>query len=212
MSQQPQRKAFHLKNKRMYTRFAEIDRELYSRSLQHINFNQTFSLKQLQEIISQTYDRKQRQVEKAMGKIKSIILRHTQLKEFFNYYEIDIEEAFFESIDYAYRRNLPKRCRQVKQRARLIISRFKSNHFVLSENQVYMVCYMTLKLIDEKEKEIWSEFLNNLTMKKRFNQTQQELERLENVLGKEIPLEFEEVTQAHDVIEGEKKDKEFSVH
>lgn len=30
-----------------------------------------------------------------MGKIKSIILKHEELKEFFNYHEIDIEEAFF---------------------------------------------------------------------------------------------------------------------
>lgn len=34
-----------------------------------------------------------------------------------------------------------------------------------------MICYITLKLVDEKVKEIWEEFETNLTMKKRFNET-----------------------------------------
>ena len=35
-----------------------------------------------------------------------------------------------------------------------------------------MMSYMTLKLVDEKVKEIWQEFVTNLSMKKQFNETE----------------------------------------
>lgn len=47
-----------------------------------------------------------------------------------------------------------------------------------------MVCYMTLKLIDEKEKEIWQEFLTNLTMKKQFNESEEQVAKFKNFLEK----------------------------
>lgn len=34
------------------------------------------------------------------------------------------------------------------------------------------MCYMTLKLVDEKVKEIWYEFITNLSMKRQFNDTE----------------------------------------
>ncbi len=44
-----------------------------------------FSLKEISDIISDTYDRKQREIEKAISKIKSIILNHDSLKKLFGY-------------------------------------------------------------------------------------------------------------------------------
>ena len=52
-----------------------------------------------------------------MNKIKSIILNHSELRELFGYHKNDIQGILFEAIDYAYRRNLPKRCKQVKAKA-----------------------------------------------------------------------------------------------
>lgn len=57
-------------------------------------------------MISDTYDRKQREIEKAMSKIRSIILNHDSLKALFGIKGCDIEGTFFEAVDYAYRRNL----------------------------------------------------------------------------------------------------------
>jgi hypothetical protein len=76
--------------------------------------------------VSNSYDRKQREVEKAMNKIKSIILNHEELKQWFDLWEIDIEAVFFEAIDFAYRRNLPKRCKQIKETAKSLIQKIKA--------------------------------------------------------------------------------------
>jgi hypothetical protein len=118
MKSEDVRKTFHLKNRKMYTRFIEINHDLYFNLKQNIveENSYVFSLSVLENIISDTYDRKQREIEKAMNKIKSIILNHEELKVLFNYGYHNIYQIFFESIDYAYRRNLPKRCKQMKSR------------------------------------------------------------------------------------------------
>jgi hypothetical protein len=80
-------------------------------------------------------------------------------------WEIDIEAVFFESIDFAYRRNLPKRCKQIKETAKSIIQKIRAERDIETEEEKYMMCYMTLKLMKEKETEVWSEFITNLCMK-----------------------------------------------
>jgi hypothetical protein len=80
-------------------------------------------------------------------------------------WEIDIEAVFFESIDFAYRRNLPKRCKQIKETAKSIIQKIKAERYIETEEEKYMMCYMTLKLMKEKETEVWGEFITNLCMK-----------------------------------------------
>ena len=74
-----------------------------------------------------------------------------------------------------------------------------------------MMCYMTLKLIDEKEKEIWEEFLTNLAMKKQFNESQEQMEKFKKTLEKQVPVDFENFTKCNGskfVIQ--KKENQFS--
>ena len=50
-------------------------------------------LSQIEFIISDTYDRKQREILKAIHKIKSIILNHAELQQILNYYENSLFES-----------------------------------------------------------------------------------------------------------------------
>lgn len=80
----------------MYVKFIELNTDLYkklSMRLEH-NSSSEFSLKMIEEMISDTYDRKQREIEKAMNKIKSIISNHKELIQLFNYDSDQVEEAF----------------------------------------------------------------------------------------------------------------------
>lgn len=74
-----------------------------------------------------------------------------------------------------------------------------------------MMCYMTLKLIDEKEKEIWEEFLTNLTMKKQFNESQEQMEKFKKTLEKQVPIDFENFTKGNGLkFVIQKKENQFS--
>ena len=174
----------------MYKMFSKINKEIYQRSVSNLKFNEIWNIKELQEMVSNSYDRKQRDVEKATNKIKSIILNHDELKQWFDYWYIDIETVFYEALEFAYRRNLPKRCKQIKDSTSSIIKKIKAQRDVQSEEDKYMMCYTALKLIGEKEKEIWSEFMTNLLMKQQYNKTELERQRLRLLLEKEIPLRF----------------------
>ncbi len=55
-----------------------------------------------------------------------------------------------------------------------------------------MMCYMTLKLMKEKENEIWSEFITNLYMKQQHNKSEFERQKLRVLLEKEIPFKLNE--------------------
>ena len=54
------------------------------------------------------------------------------------------------------------------------------------------MCYMALKLMKEKETEVWSEFITNLYMKQQHNKSELERQKLRVLLEKEIPLKLSE--------------------
>lgn len=70
------------------------------------------------------------------------------------------------------------------------MEKFKRESSVCSDNEKYMMCYMTLKLLGEKENEIWREFVKNLLMKMQFNHGEKELAGFKNFLEKVVPEEF----------------------
>ena len=57
----------------------------------------------------------------------------------------------FEAIDYAYRRNLEKRCNQTKKKVAKFINEAKKNQSIVSEEDHFFMCYAALKLVGEKE-------------------------------------------------------------
>jgi transcription initiation factor IIE alpha subunit len=57
----------------------------------------------------------------------------------------------FEAIDYAYRRNLEKRCNQTKKKVSKFMNGVKKNQSTVSEENNFFMCYAALKLVGEKE-------------------------------------------------------------
>ena len=64
MAEEPQRRGFHLKNRKMYVNFININREIYSRLASALKKENSapMDLKTISDIISDTYDRKQREI------------------------------------------------------------------------------------------------------------------------------------------------------
>jgi hypothetical protein len=64
MAEEPQRRGFHLKNRKMYVNFININREIYSRLVSALKKEESapMDLKIISDIISDTYDRKQREI------------------------------------------------------------------------------------------------------------------------------------------------------
>ena len=78
-------------------------------------------------------------------------MNHDSLKALFGYDQNDTEETLFEAIDYAYRRNLEKRCNQTKKKVAKFFEVVKQNDTVISEEEKFFMCYTALKLVGEKE-------------------------------------------------------------
>ncbi len=72
---------------------------------------------------------------------------------------------------------------------------FKNSHTIKSEQDKYFMCYLALKLIAEKEGEIWDEFVNNLKMKKEFNMTEEQSKNVDALLRQQIPIKFNTLSQ-----------------
>ena len=126
----------------------------------------------------------------------SIILNHQELRQFFDCYEIDVETAFFEAIDFAFRRNLPKKCKQIKQKVSQLFQKLRSADLIHNEEDKYFICYLALELVEEKSHMIWDEFILNLRRKQEFNKTKDEITVLEAILTNEIPQKLERVREA----------------
>ncbi len=75
-----------------------------------------------------------------------------------------------------------------------MMDRFTGMNTLKTEEDKYIMCYMILRLIGQKEKEIWSEFVTNLCMKQQFNKNKQEIVKFKAYLEKEIPTRFNELS------------------